>query len=93
LARSPAKQIYDEIIIPDLLEAEKSTLPWKDASGKVSMGAVKSILADVYLTYAGAAINGGAAAYAESAKRSLRCNIKMEGTPCSLIYRYDKPGK
>jgi hypothetical protein len=39
--------------------------------GKVSMGAVKSILADVYLTYAGAAINGGAAAYAESAKRSL----------------------
>jgi len=35
------------------------------------MGAVKSILADVYLTYAGAAINGGAANYAESAKRSL----------------------
>ncbi|MES2809610.1 MAG: RagB/SusD family nutrient uptake outer membrane protein [Bacteroidota bacterium] len=69
--RSPAKQIYDEIIIPDLLEAEKSTLPWKDATGKVSMGAVKAILADVYLTYAGAAINGGAAAYAESAKRSL----------------------
>jgi hypothetical protein len=25
------------------------------------MGAVKSLLADVYLTYAGAAINGGAA--------------------------------
>jgi hypothetical protein len=69
--RSPAKQIYDEIIIPDLLEAEKSTLPWKDATGKISMGAVKSILADVYLTYAGAAINGGATAYAESAKRSL----------------------
>jgi hypothetical protein len=71
VARSPAKQIYDEIIIPDLLAAEKSTLPWKDATGKVSMGAVKSLLADVYLTYAGAAINGGAANYAESAKRSL----------------------
>jgi hypothetical protein len=35
------------------------------------MGAVKSILADVYLTYAGAAINGGDTYYAESAKRSL----------------------
>jgi len=71
VARTPAKQIYDDIIIPDLLAAEKSTLPYKDATGKVSMGAVKSLLADVYLTYAGAAINGGTAAYAESAKRSL----------------------
>lgn len=69
--RVAAKQIYDEVIIPDLLAAEKSTLPWKDATGKVSMGAIKALLADVYLTYAGAAINGGAAAYAESAKRSL----------------------
>lgn len=71
LTRTPAKAIYDSIIIPDLLEAEKSTLPWRDGTGKVSMSAVKSILADVYLTYAGAAINGGNEYYAESAKRSL----------------------
>ena len=71
LPRTPAKAIYDSIIIPDLLLAETSTLPWSDNSGKVSMGAVESILADVYLTYAGAAINGGAQYYAESAKRSL----------------------
>lgn len=71
LARTPAKDIYDKIIIPDLLFAETSTLPWQDNTGKVSMGAVESILADVYLTYAGAAINGGAQNYAESAKRSL----------------------
>jgi hypothetical protein len=69
--RVPAKAIYDSVIIPDLLAAEQSTLPWQDPSGYVSMGAVKSILADVYLTYAGAAINGGATYYAESAKRSL----------------------
>ncbi|WP_316752760.1 RagB/SusD family nutrient uptake outer membrane protein [Pedobacter gandavensis] len=69
--RTSAKEIYDSIIIPDLLEAEKSTLAWKDATGQVSMGAVKSILADVYLTYAGAAINGGNQFYGESAKRSL----------------------
>ena len=71
VSRAPAKEIYDSVIIPDLLLAEKSTLPWKDNTGKVSMGAVKSILADVYLTYAGAAINGGKQYYAESAKRSL----------------------
>jgi len=71
LPRTPAKDIYDQVIIPDLLEAEKSTLPYRDATGQVSMGAVKSILADVYLTYAGKAINGGQQSYAESAKRSL----------------------
>ncbi len=69
-ARTDAKTIYDQVIIPDLLTAEQSTLPWSDATGHVSMGAVKSILADVYLTYAGKAINGGTDAYAESAKRS-----------------------
>ncbi len=71
LSRTPAKNIYDSIIIPDLLIAEQSTLPWQDVTGKVSMGAVKSILADVYLTYAGEAIKGGNQYYAESAKRSL----------------------
>ncbi|MBO9640672.1 RagB/SusD family nutrient uptake outer membrane protein [Siphonobacter aquaeclarae] len=77
IARTPAKDIYDKIIIPDLLAAEKSTLPWQDNTGKVSMGAVESILADVYLTYAGAAINGGQQYYAESAKRSL--NVIQNG--------------
>lgn len=68
--RSAAREIYDEIIIPDLLEAEKSTLPWRDTNGRVSKGAIKSLLAHVYLTYAGFPVQGGAAAYAESAKRS-----------------------
>ncbi|MEX6690657.1 RagB/SusD family nutrient uptake outer membrane protein [Danxiaibacter flavus] len=69
--RSPAKNIYDSVIIPDLLIAEKSTLPWQDNTGKVSMGAIESLLADVYLTYAGQAIKGGDQYYAESAKHSL----------------------
>ncbi len=68
--KSPAKEIYDEIIIPDLLEAEKSNLPWKHQGGQISMGAIKSILADVYLTYAGYPVRGGDQFYAESAKRS-----------------------
>ncbi|GAB2781297.1 RagB/SusD family nutrient uptake outer membrane protein [Rhabdobacter roseus] len=68
--RSPVKEIYDEIIIPDLLEAEKSTLPWRQTSGRTSMGLIKSLLADVYLTYAGYPVRGGNQYYAESAKRS-----------------------
>ncbi len=71
LPRTAAKEIYDQIIIPDLLLAENSTLPWRNTTGTVSKGLIKSLLADVYLTYAGAAINGGNDAYAESAKRSL----------------------
>ena len=35
------------------------------------MGAVKALLADVYLTYAGYPLQGGKSYYAESAKRSL----------------------
>lgn len=67
---STVKEIYDEIIIPDLLLAEKSELPYKDEIGRVSMGAVKTLLADVFLTYAGYPVQGGAQYYGESAKRS-----------------------
>src|SRR4051812_17075444 len=34
-ARAPLKEIYDEIIIPDLKAAEASSLPWNDNTGKV----------------------------------------------------------
>jgi hypothetical protein len=47
-ARAPVKEIYDDIIIPDLLLAEQSTLPWQDNTGMISMSAIKSLLADVY---------------------------------------------
>jgi hypothetical protein len=69
-SRSPVKEIYDEIIIPDLTTAETSALPWQDNTGMVSMGAVESLLADVYLTYAGFPVGGGQQYYSESAKRS-----------------------
>jgi len=68
--RDSIKTIYDNVIIPDLLDAEKSSLPWEDNGGRVSMGAVKSLLADVYLTYAGYPVLGGDQYYTESAKRS-----------------------
>ena len=71
VTRSPLKEIYDEIIIPDLLAAEQAALPLKDETGRVSMNAVKTLLADVYLTYAGYPVQGGVQYYTESAKRSL----------------------
>ena len=70
LKRTDAKVIYDSVIIPDLLAAEASSLPWQDNTGLVSKGAVEAILADVYLTYAGQPINGGSSYYALSAQRS-----------------------
>jgi hypothetical protein len=69
-SRDSIKTIYDEIIIPDLLAAEASALPWQDNTGRISMSAVKSLLADVYLTYAGYPVLAGQQYYAESAKRS-----------------------
>ncbi|SDM06014.1 RagB/SusD family nutrient uptake outer membrane protein [Kriegella aquimaris] len=50
--QASAEAVYD-LIISDLTEAENSSLAWRDASGRVSMGAVKTLLADVYLTMAG----------------------------------------
>jgi len=70
IPRTSVKEIYDEVIIPDLIAAEKSTLPWNDLSGRVSMGFVKSLLADVYLTYAGYPVKAGDQYYTESAQRS-----------------------
>ena len=44
--------IYKQIEA-DLIEAEASGLPYTDVTGRVSLGAVKSLLASVYLTMAG----------------------------------------
>ncbi len=86
--RTPVKQIYDQVIIPDLLEAEKVPLPWRRTNGEVSRGFVKALLADVYLTYAGFPVNAGQSAYAESAKRSKELvDLRMSTFPLFKEYR------
>ncbi len=52
IPRSPVENVY-KLIVSDLTEAEKTTLPNTSTSGRVTMGAVKSLLAKVYLTMAG----------------------------------------
>lgn len=44
--------IYDQIVL-DLTDAEASGLPFSDASGRVTLGAIKTLLSSVYLTMAG----------------------------------------
>lgn len=54
LPRSSIQDIYEKGIVPDLLDAEKQPLPQTpDGNGRVSAGAVKTLLAKVYLSMAG----------------------------------------
>lgn len=56
------EEVYSQIV-QDLTTAEQSGLPWSDSRGRVSMGAVKSLLAQVYLTMAGYPLQKGASHY------------------------------
>lgn len=52
MQRSPAQAIYDSIILPDLQFADNK-LPEIAAGGRFTLGAVKSLLGEVYITLAG----------------------------------------
>lgn len=67
-AASP-EEVY-QAIVSDLKLAEESGLAFKDASGRASLGAVKSLLAQVYLTMAGFPLNKGAEYYALAANKA-----------------------
>ncbi len=58
LPKTTVKDIYEKVIITDLLDAEKSELPQTPVgNGRVSLGAVKALLAKVYLSMAGKPLN------------------------------------
>nr|WKN34893.1 RagB/SusD family nutrient uptake outer membrane protein [Tunicatimonas sp. TK19036] len=59
---SPIQDIYD-LIVEDLTRAEDAGLPFRDQDGRASLGATKSLLANVYLTMAGYPLNGGSQYY------------------------------
>lgn len=58
IRRSPKEAVYEQIV-KDLKAAENAGLPWIDQSGHVSLGAVKSLLAKVYITMAGYPLQKG----------------------------------
>ncbi len=64
-SRSTVEDIY-ELIVEDLVVAEGAGLPFNDESGRVTLGAVKSLLADVYLTMAGFPLQMGQEYYEQA---------------------------
>lgn len=67
--RASAEEVYN-LIVSDLTAAEASGLPMVETSGRASLGAVKSLLAKVYLTMAGYPLNKGAAHYKLAADKA-----------------------
>jgi hypothetical protein len=68
-SRTPQEQVYTQIVT-DLTTAEASGLPMIDQTGRAAMGAVKSLLAKVYLTMAGHPLNKGATHYKLAADKA-----------------------
>ncbi|MEJ7739552.1 MAG: RagB/SusD family nutrient uptake outer membrane protein [Chitinophagaceae bacterium] len=68
-SRTPQEAVYKQIV-DDLIAAEAAGLAWMDVSGRVSLAAVKSQLAKVYLTMAGQPLNKGAAYYKLAADKA-----------------------
>ena len=74
--RTAREKVYERIV-SDLIKAEQAGLPNVDRTGKASLGAVKSLLASVYLTMAGYPLNKGPEYYklaAAKAKEVLDAN-------------------
>jgi starch-binding outer membrane protein, SusD/RagB family len=63
------EEVYN-LIVADLTTAEASGLPWADNTGKVSLGAIKSLMAKVYLTMAGYPLQKGASHYQLAAQKA-----------------------
>jgi starch-binding outer membrane protein, SusD/RagB family len=68
-SKSSVQVVYDQIVA-DLTTAENSGLPWRDSTGKASLGSTKSLLAEVYLTMAGQPLNKGVSHYTLAAAKA-----------------------
>jgi starch-binding outer membrane protein, SusD/RagB family len=68
-ARTGKENVY-KLIVDDLLAAESAGLPATETTGRISLGAVKSLLAEVYLTMAGQPLNKGASHYQLAAAKA-----------------------
>jgi len=83
-ARTATAAVYDQII-SDLKAAEASGLPESDKTGRVSLGAVRTLLASVYLTTAGFPLKK-TENYALAAAEILPV---INGTAYTLFDKYD----
>lgn len=84
-SRTSAETVYG-LIVSDLQTAEVSGLPAKDETGKASVGAVKALLAEVYLTMAGFPLNKGTEYYQKAATKA---NEVITGGQYNLFANYN----
>jgi hypothetical protein len=82
-----------KLIVDDLKLAEAAGLPWADATGKVSLGAVKSLMAKVYLTMAGFPLQKGAEYYDLAAKKAEEVILSNQFKLFSTYDDLHNPGK
>ncbi|MFD2036309.1 RagB/SusD family nutrient uptake outer membrane protein [Belliella marina] len=85
-SRSPQESIY-ELIVADLQTAEESGIPASTTNGRISQGAIKSLLAQVYLTMAGYPLQAGNEYYSLAAQKAKE--VIDQGT-YSLFETYDE---
>jgi starch-binding outer membrane protein, SusD/RagB family len=83
-SRASSQKVYDQII-EDLTAAEGAGLPNPETTGRISLGAVKSLLAEVYLTMAGFPMNKGASHYTLAATKA---NEVITSGKYSLVTNY-----
>jgi hypothetical protein len=84
-SRASTQAVYD-LIVSDLLLAEAAGLPAKDEGGRASVGAVKALLANVYLTMAGFPLSKGAEYYQKAADKA---NEVITSTQFDLFPTYN----
>ncbi|RZK36702.1 MAG: RagB/SusD family nutrient uptake outer membrane protein, partial [Hymenobacter sp.] len=79
-------KVYAQIVA-DLTKAEASGLPYQDVTGHVTMSAVKTLLAKVYLTMAGFPLNKGQEYYQKSYDKAKEL-INEPGSGLRLFPNY-----
>ncbi|MEQ9286861.1 MAG: RagB/SusD family nutrient uptake outer membrane protein [Cyclobacteriaceae bacterium] len=84
-ARSSVADVYAQIV-QDLTDAEDSGLPFNDASGRVTLGAIKTLLSSVYLTMAGYPLQMGASHYTLAAAKAKEV---IDSNEYALFDSYD----
>lgn len=82
-ARAPQEEVY-KLIIADLVEAEAAGLSWMNTNGRVSQAAVKSLLANVYLTMAGFPLSKGASHYKLAADKAFEVITYANANPTMI---------
>ena len=86
--QSSEEDIYSQIV-KDLIDAEASGLPLKDPTGKVTLGAIKTLLSSVYLTMAGYPLEKGISHYTLAAGKAKEVIDNSTAYGYSLFPSYD----